>query len=63
MNKREAWCPRCECDVEVTLPWKPFECPVCNLKGYWDEQCTEDHSDCWEVADWKWDYYEKRPLT
>ena len=48
----DAWCPKCEKEVEVPEPWDSFECPECGLNGCWEECCTDDYSDCWPVAEW-----------
>jgi predicted RNA-binding Zn-ribbon protein involved in translation (DUF1610 family) len=51
----KAWCHLCEKEVEIAAEWEPFACPECGLEGVWDEQCTEDYSDCWVVHEWDWD--------
>jgi len=48
-----AYCPRCKKDVEIPEPWDEFQCPICHLEGFWDEQCLEDYSDCWPTVVWR----------
>ena len=48
----ETNCPRCQTMFEVTTGYDG-ECPNCGNAYYWDEQCAEDYSDCWEILVWE----------
>jgi len=52
MCSQTIWCPFCEIDFEGRV-WDSGNCPNCNEGYYWDEQCTEDYSDCWEIICWE----------
>lgn len=51
-NMREITCPFCSKDFEGE-DWESGECPGCGEAYYWDECCTEDFSDCWEILIWE----------
>ena len=44
-------CPICGRQIIVGDPflWGQGECANCKNGWMWDEQCTEDYSDCWPV--------------
>ena len=48
----EIWCPICETEFEAE-DWVDGECPKCGNGYSWDEQCTEDYSDCWSYVEWE----------
>lgn len=48
----ELECPRCKHQFTAIM-WHSGECPSCKNEYYWDEQCTEDYSDCWTIIEWK----------
>lgn len=49
----EVRCPLCEKDVEVSDSFE-FECPLCHLTGFWDEEYTVDYERYSSPA-WNWD--------
>jgi hypothetical protein len=51
-------CPRCDHEFEHQM-WESGECPKCKNEFCWDEQCTEDYSDCWPLI--LWENYDKIP--
>lgn len=48
----EIECPVCKTKFEV-LELESGSCPNCGNEYYWDEQCTEDYSDCWSLIIWE----------
>jgi hypothetical protein len=51
--KRDMHCPKCKHEFEIEWNWDAGECPQCHLEYYWDEQCTQDYSDCWDTIEWE----------
>jgi len=54
---RDVICPKCQHEFEAN--WDTDKCPKCNNRFIFDEQCTEDFSDCWTVVLWQsnnWEY-------
>ena len=47
-------CPFCKKEFDAEM-WQDGNCPSCNEPYCWDEQCTEDYSDCWPIVDWDWE--------
>lgn len=48
-------CEHCKHEFEAEL-YKIGNCPKCNCGFWWDENCTEDYSDCWEYVWWDIDH-------
>jgi len=49
----DIYCVGCGEDFEAER-FRPGECPHCGLKYYkYDEDCTEDYSDCWDFIYWE----------
>ncbi len=48
----EITCPKCKTEFEAEI-WDSGNCPSCNNEYSWDEQCTEDYSDCWITLEWE----------
>lgn len=45
-------CPFCNTNFYGEL-WDSGECPKCHERYFFDEECTEDYSDCWIVVLWE----------
>ena len=50
------WDTKCpSCGLEFTVPlYECGDCPnsECDDFYFWDEMCTEDYSDCWDIIVW-----------
>ena len=49
-------CPKCDHKFEAET-WNSGNCPNCQNEYIWDEQCTEDYSDCWTIILWESNNY------
>lgn len=45
-------CPSCSCDF-TTGRWESGACPRCGNKFTFEENCTQDYSDCWQETEWE----------
>lgn len=45
-------CPYCDTDFKGDM-WDSGKCPKCGKEYWWEEQCTEDYSDCWSYVEWE----------
>ena len=45
-------CPKCDKEVQLEL-FRDDKCPYCGHPGYWDEDCLEDYSDCFNYFVWE----------
>lgn len=45
-------CPYCDTDFKGDM-WDSGKCPKCGKEYWWEEQFTEDYSDCWSYVEWE----------
>jgi len=51
MDVLEIICPVCKTVIEAE-EWCGGECSNCGNDYSFDEECSEDYSDCWSVVVW-----------
>lgn len=49
---KDITCPYCDTDFKGDR-WDSGKCPKCGKEYWWEEQCTEDYSDCWSYVEWE----------
>ncbi len=51
-KSREMECPACNCEFSCT-GWEDGGCPRCGNGYSFEENCTQDYSDCWTETHWE----------